>query len=143
MKKAVCAGIIVSLSVFLFAAVSCDNGNGPKKDVPRVITLLSPKGGAGEKDTVGRTLLISWTVHNDNPDSAKVGSLGISGSTDGGSSFYGIVTIPVPADTLVWTSSYVWTIGSGWNSNQFVLKLYDYSQNSPAFDQSQPFLIAP
>jgi hypothetical protein len=110
---------------------------------PRMITLLSPTGGAGVQYAVNDTMAISWTVHNDNADSAKVQSLAISGSTDGGISFYGIKTVSVPADTPVWNGSYSWPITTGWEASQFVLKLYDYSGNSPSFDLSQPFVINP
>jgi hypothetical protein len=144
MKKATFSMVIAVLSIVLFVAAGCgDDSTKLKPVVPRTITLLSPKGGPSDSSKVGDTVRISWTLHNDNPDSAKFGSLGIYGSTDGGVSFGGIVTLSVPADTAVWTSSYLWTIDGGRNSNQFVIKLAEYNHNSPSFDQSAPFVILP
>jgi hypothetical protein len=144
MKKAMFSMVIAVLSIVLFVAAGCgDDSTKPKPVVPRTITLLSPKGGPGDSTRVGDTVTIRWTLHNDNPDSAKFGSLGITGSTDGGVNFIGIVTLSVPTDTPVWTSSFRWPIDGGRNSNQFVLKLYEYQNNSPSFDQSAPFVILP
>jgi hypothetical protein len=143
MKKTAVSGIIIALSVLLFIVVKCDNGNDPKDEVKKVITLLSPKGGAGVQFKAGDTVMISWKVDNSNPDSAKFGNVAIVGSTNGGTSFSIPISgnNPVPADTLVWTGSYRWIIGNECIAAQFVLKLYDYSVNSLSFDKSSSFVI--
>jgi hypothetical protein len=145
MKKTAVSGIMIALSVLLFIVVKCDNGNDPKDEVKKVITLLSPTGGGGYTCHVGDTVTISWKVDNSFADSAKVGSLYISYSTDGGTYFgQGICgSIAVPADTPVWTGSYRWPVASEHVSNQFVLKLADYTVNSLAFDKSAAFVVAP
>ena len=142
MKRSAVVSIIVAVCAFLPAALKCDND--PQDEAKKVMTLLSPTGGAGVTYTVGDTVRISWKVDNSIPDSAKAGSVCIRYSLDGGTTFpQGLATVSVPADTAVWTSSYLWTVATEHISSQFVLKIYDYTLNSPSFAQSAPFIVAP
>jgi hypothetical protein len=77
MKKTAVMWIFIALSVLLFIAVKCDNGNGPKPPAARPLTLLEPKGGTGVQFHVGDTVMIRWSVNNNILDSDKVASVGL------------------------------------------------------------------
>jgi hypothetical protein len=144
-KYAGLAVIAAAMGLLLSAGVRCDKGNDPSDEEKKVLTLLAPAGGTGYSCSVGDTVEISWRVDNSIPDSTMVSSVGILYSTDGGAGFlYAIGTgsFSVPLDTPVYTDSYRWAVGGEHLSNQFVIKVYDYQEQTRS-DRSAPFVVNP
>jgi hypothetical protein len=142
MKKNAAFVNIVALCSLLFITVSCKHGIDPT-EVPRPLTILTPKGGTGVVYHVGDTVMVTWSINNNIADSEKVISVGLRYSKDGGATFPGNQMLywggSLPTDTT-W---YKWIIDSTQISNQFVIKAYEYSNYTP-FDQTDPFsLVSP
>ncbi len=112
---------------------TCDKATNPPP--PPVLELLFPKGGGNQSFKVGETVTIRWSIH----DRDQIGSVGIPYSLDGGKSwskFY------IGNDSFIYPDTTCqWTIDSTYISDKFVLKIFEYTNHTPA-DSSAPFVIS-
>jgi hypothetical protein len=112
------AGALFVTGLSLLTA--CDNGTDPQPGADPV-QILKPLG--GESYVVGTAVTIAWKIN----DKTKIASIGIKVSTDGGITW---PTTLAGRSFLVTETSYAWTPTAEEVSNEVMLMIYEYNDES-------------
>jgi hypothetical protein len=120
----------VALGCWMMIGLGCDSGTEPNPPA-KPLELVQPKG--GETYKAGETRNVSWKIN----DAAKISSVGVKISLDGGKTYSMLINHSIPMDT----TSVSWIIDGTQESNQCVIKIYEYTAETSIYDKSGVFTV--